>query len=512
MLAHLLLVLVASAVELPSETSLAKLVQDYSQLGPSHLTGSSADEATSNWIYQELQAAGLEVQFQAYTLPGPAVWVPQHDGAAGGGYGCQLVVDLHRIPCYVVQQPPMRPAVLDDVPMKRVLVVSSAKVYVLKAEEVYRSYLKPDGTLPYDAVIVINNSSLKNVTQPRPFDWDQHICAPALVPVVTVSNAFQKLLRSASYLTSLKLLGDHRTLTSRNVLAQLPATPGCLVAPPLYIGTPINGFFGAAGERGAGIALLLALAKGLVEPCGCRSWQPIFGFTSGHEQFDTGISEGAIPFLKSLAESRNLSLVEVPFISIGADLAGYARFEGQNSEGPGSGTLPVVMSTSQGPDSPGRMILDDLLRKLRPLPRFVHLKPGVMNATNTIGAIEKALHSGMPAMNVVGSPLGERFHLPSDADNTSVNFTSLLALAEGMLQALQSTICGSPRHFAPNMLHWPSVNRWLMLSLLTLATVPLVCRFTFKISHSSRREVQIEDAQGHPQAMWRFKCRAMLPA
>ena len=36
--------------------------------------------------------------------------------------------------------------------------------------------------------------------------------------------------------------------------------------------------------------------------------------------------------------------------------------------------------------------------------------------------------------NVVGWPLGERFHFPSDADNTSVNFTSLLALAEGMLQ------------------------------------------------------------------------------
>lgn len=127
------------------------------------------------------------------------------------------------------------------------------------------------------------------------------------------------------------------------------------------------------------------------------------GFVFGVIQttrFDTGISEGAIPFLKSLAESRNLSLVEVPFISIGADLAGYARFEGQNSEGPGSGTLPVVMSTSQGPDSPGRMILDDFFPKLRPLPRFVHLKPGVMNATNTIGAIEKALHSGMPAMSL----------------------------------------------------------------------------------------------------------------
>ena len=127
-LPHLLLVLVASAVELPSETSLAKLVQQYAQLGPWHLTGSSADEATSNWIYQELQAAGLGVQFQVFTVPGPAVWVPQHDGA--GGYGCQLVVDLHQIPCYVVQQPPIRPAVLDNVPMKRVLVVSNPKVGV----------------------------------------------------------------------------------------------------------------------------------------------------------------------------------------------------------------------------------------------------------------------------------------------------------------------------------------------------------------------------------------------
>ena len=116
-------------------------------------------------------------------------------------------------------------------------------------------------------------------------------------------------------------------------------------------------------------------------------------------RFDTGISQGAIPFLKSLAESQNLSLVEVPFISIGADLAGYARFEGQNSEGPGSGTLPVVVSTSS-PGSLGVEILDDFLRKLRPLPSFVHLKPGVMNATNTIGAIEQALQSGMPAMSL----------------------------------------------------------------------------------------------------------------
>ena len=37
--------------------------------------------------------------------------------------------------------------------------------------------------------------------------------------------------------------------------------------------------------------------------------------------------------------------------------------------------------------------------------------------------------------NLVGQTLGPRFHLPSDADNTSINFTTLLALTEAMSEA-----------------------------------------------------------------------------
>ena len=79
-----------------------------------------------------------------------------------------------------------------------------------------------------------------------------------------------------------------------------------------------------------------------------------------------------------------------------------------------------------------------------------------------------------------------------------VLFLSLQMYPDLAGQALQSTICRSPGRFTPKMFHWLSETNWLMLSLSALATVPILCRFTFKIG--SRREVQIEGAQDHPHA------------
>eukprot|EP00438_Fugacium_kawagutii_P002376 Skav201005 [mRNA] locus=scaffold991:234303:235799:+ [translate_table: standard] len=390
----------------PSELSLSKLIHDYSAIAPVRLTGTAADWATSDWIFHELKAAGLEVQRQSYTLPGPKVWIPQADGAPFGGYGCQLVVDGTPIPCYVVQQPPLNLTTLHDVPMMRVLVVSIAKVYMLKAEDAYRSFLRPDGTLPYDAVIVINGLSSSNVTQPRPFDWNQQLRAPALVPVVTVSDAFTRLLRNAQRVTSLKLLGSR---PHRNILAQLPAPKNCKTpGRPLYVGTPINGFFRAAGERGAGIAMLLAIAKAFVS-CGSeasvsrpscrRPWSPIFAFTSGHEQYDPGISQGAIPFLQELAASQNLTLAEIPFISIGASLGVHAHFEGSNLQGQGTGSVPIKVETSRG-SGLGIGMLNEVLGHLQRLSGpLVQTRPGQLDVTSAVGAVEQALHVGMPAMS-----------------------------------------------------------------------------------------------------------------
>ena len=45
------------------------------------------------------------------------------------------------------------------------------------------------------------------------------------------------------------------------------------LGPPrrLYLGTPLNGFFAAAGERGAGVAALLLIAERLVDGSQCCS-------------------------------------------------------------------------------------------------------------------------------------------------------------------------------------------------------------------------------------------------
>ena len=281
---------------------------------------------------------------------------------------------------------------------------NSQAIYILKAKDVYRSFLRPDGTLAYDAVIMINGRT-GNVTEPQPVNWDHQHVAPSMVPVVTVGWGFQSLLRNARRLTSLKLLGQHQAQESRNVLAQLfPQNSECQTFGPepipLYLGTPINGFFHAGGERGAGIALLLAIAKewAIDPPCNgrCLQFAPIFAFTSGHEQLDPGISKGTIPFLRQLASSQNRSLNEVPFISIGASLGGFAIFKGKNFDGPGNGIDPVVIKTSSGSGRSSAM-LDEFLLKLAHL-SFVQLEAGEMNVSNTVGAVQRALLAGMPAM------------------------------------------------------------------------------------------------------------------
>ena len=117
-----------------SEESLAHFVEEYAALGPSHLTGSHTDAATSQWIFDELRGGGLEVQYQSYTLPGPRLWMPKDEGASSS-YGCHLLVDSTEVPCYVVHQLPLHPEPLHDVPMERILVVSFVEVRVFPAKQ-----------------------------------------------------------------------------------------------------------------------------------------------------------------------------------------------------------------------------------------------------------------------------------------------------------------------------------------------------------------------------------------
>lgn len=410
-----------------SEKTLADLINRYARFS-AHLSGTEADAETSKWVFEEVSKVGLEVGYQPYVLRD--VWIPGKDGRSTG---CQLILAGQELPCYVVQQPPRRFHHLQT-SMRRILVVNVSEVYIPSAEDTYRSAMT-NGTLPYDAVIVVNRVEGEEVTQPRPFDWNQSGSSPSLVPVVTVSK-LQWFPANAS--VSLRLLGHWvSALGTRNVVAMSKVEAGCESRwRPVYMGTPMNGFFRAAGERGAGIAMLISLAT-MLPRCAC--WLPIFGFTSGHEQSDPGISREIIPYLQRLAEQHEIRLADIPFISIGAGLGNYAQFEGLNSEGPGSGTARLMISTSLGHSGAHKMMEAVLQQLSKEKPSFMDLRPGA--AFRAQGAVRPALLAGMPVMNLVSGDLRGRFHLPSDEDASSVNLSSLVSIVDSFSRALAAAMC-----------------------------------------------------------------------
>jgi len=221
---------------------------------------------------------------------------------------------------------------------------------------------------------------------------------------------------------------------------------------PLYVGTPFNGFFAAAGERGAGVALVAALAAQTAqEPPQCgtnkisqatRCKQVIFGFTSGHEQSDPGISEGVIPYLQHMGEQLNLSLASIPFVSIGANVANYASFAGNQHEGAGQGvsTLSLRTSAHVNGSSMGDNVLDAIAVSMSMADIKVNVGKGIMRLDNTEGAILQAMKAGMPSMNVVGGK-NERFHLPADSGSDSVNIVALQRITSSLAAAMRSAVC-----------------------------------------------------------------------
>jgi hypothetical protein len=223
--------------------SLGRLVNEYAGLAPTHLTGTPDGERISVWLHAQLESLGSNryiVEDQTFGLsPGP--WLPQGDGETG----CELVLDGSAVPCYIVHRPSQAGTALSKVPMARVPVLEDSS-YELSASEVLANVTAAS----IAAVVVINTKIGNRTTQPRPYDWNG--TSPASpVPVVTVGWGWEPFVRRAKMLTSLRLNGTWATdgQTVRNTLAtgKEPHPAGCDTSLgaslPLYVGTPVNGFF-----------------------------------------------------------------------------------------------------------------------------------------------------------------------------------------------------------------------------------------------------------------------------
>ena len=151
---------------------------------------------------------------------------------------------------------------------------------------------------------------------------------------------------------------------------------------------------------------------------------------------DSGLRATVLPYLAKLAGGVT---DDVPFVSIGANLGVYSSFEGANFEGRGSGVATVNVSTVQGAQA-----LADAFAGTAELP-FVSFDGATMDRANwtaATGASRWPLSYGLAVVNLVATKF-DRFHLPSDANLSSVNVSALNALTSSVAQALEAYVCAA---------------------------------------------------------------------
>ncbi|HZZ30563.1 MAG TPA: hypothetical protein VFE10_01110 [Phenylobacterium sp.] len=289
-------------------------VKAYSGLGE-HRTGTAGDDATTVWLERALKAAGYAVERQGFdypvfelaradlTLDGRALesfpyWTPVATPSGGitaplsraGGPGKIALVDLPRGAGGGLESPP---------PAQIVSAVDSGAV----------------------AVVAITENALGELAalnrNPKAAAWR----VPVLLAAGRDADALKAAAAAGHSLTA-RLDGVVATRTAHNVIGRR-VRPG----KPIVISTPKSGWFHCAGERGAGIAIWLGLARWLASS---TDHNLVVAAASGHE-FD---GYGAHHFTQTLAPKPADTRL---WVAIGANVAAYdfALEDGQIARQPG---------------------------------------------------------------------------------------------------------------------------------------------------------------------------------
>lgn len=255
-------------------------VVTYSQLGE-HRTATTGEQVTTDWIAEQLRAAGLEPSFQEFSLRQFLVW------EATLCVGDTLVGCFPLwFPCGTGPRPVRgRLAAADDrdapaagnVALVRPPAGGSRAAAETEVRQAVLSVAR-DGALA--AVLISRGPSGEPAAVNTP-DTAQ----PWPIPVVLVGQKDAPALASAAAEgTAVSLLVDgcqEPQARARNVFGRYGSDQDVIV-----ISTPKSGWFRCGGERGPGVALALAIARWVGQRCPKSSYW--LDFNSGHELYNLG--------------------------------------------------------------------------------------------------------------------------------------------------------------------------------------------------------------------------------
>lgn len=383
-----------------SPNALRADVMRYAAMGE-HRTASSVDLMTADWIKNEMHAAGLQADFDTWSLrqfhlescwietlntriSAFPLWHPTPVGTEPIDLSLATDVDLMGKAALIL---------FED------LMVTAKSDHAAKVEAAARAGARAViGCTPHRSGEIYG----QNVIPP-------HNQRPWPIPVLMVAPKYWHILIDAADhgdVAKLNLTGtDDQAAKAHNVVSRLARGSRWII-----VSTPQSGWFRCAGERGAGVALLLGLARWAAASEMPQSF--LFLSNSGHEIGHMGIHH---VFEQDVLPPRDQTDV---WLHLGASIGtrAYAQLDG-------------VLSPS-GPEPESWLFCsDDIQAPLeRAFEAMPHLSAEPYNRKN--GEIRWILERGYSAFSLMGPQ--RFFHLESDGPE---------AVDADLLSAIARTLC-----------------------------------------------------------------------
>lgn len=241
-------------------------VERYASFGL-HRFGSDADRRTTEWIAQELERAGLQTHYQSFSLDRQYFLT-----SASVRVGDSTVPAL---PLW--WPPPERPTLKLKAPAEKIAWIRMPFDGGAYLSEAQRNAVHAAASRSPVAIVAV-------IDAPSEEEYAYNVAqsdSPWPVPVVVVGSKHAALLQEAQQsgqLVEIVIDGRYESnVAGRNVVGRLNRGASSTIV----VSTPTTGWFTCACERGAGIAVFLALARAAAASDAKVNY--VFVATAGHE-------------------------------------------------------------------------------------------------------------------------------------------------------------------------------------------------------------------------------------
>ena len=254
-----------------------------------HRTGWEGDDRTSEWLVEQLRAAGIAAELERFSFPRVELRTARLSWSDGGG-GREHVDGVPLYDGGLTDRGGIDGALVED---------DSDDIFgkLVVATSLLRSGSPLAGREAYARLQELRDHGAVGVILPSS-DPDgaltvrnaERIDSPLDIPVLQVPSSVVRALNSVMLVGGegvLEIDGDRLTSRASNVVATLPG--GDPDAAPLGVMTPKSGWFTCAAERGGGIAIWLALAEALAAMPDRRRTVHLLA-SSGHELHHYGLA------------------------------------------------------------------------------------------------------------------------------------------------------------------------------------------------------------------------------